>query len=238
MIRIAALDDEEQWITTERQITEQCFQPEEYEFSSYTSVDEFLSELNEKKCDIYLLDMEFPVSSGFSGLAIGKVIKDLYEEAVIIYITGHVEYAIEAFEVNAFRYIPKVMLEEKLPEAYRVIANKIRQRRKEYLTVTLENRMEKIDKSQIYYLVKEKKYVIITHTEGKCKVRTSLDEMQRRLNMDCFLRIDKGCVVNIMHVMSLAHYQVKMRNGNYLTISHPQIQNVKTKITEYWRHTC
>ena len=66
--------------------------------------------------------------------------------------------------------------------------------------------------------------------------RVSTDvEIQERLNQDCFLRIDKGCVVNIKHIMSVEPYQVKMRTGVCLTVSHPQFKNVKGKIAEYWR---
>lgn len=235
MIKIVALDDEELWIASERQITEQYFKSGEYEFLGYTSVQEFLLNLERTESDIYLLDMEFPEKNEISGLAIGKKIKDLYPKSTIVYITGHIEYAIDAFEVNAFRYIPKAMLDKKLPEAYNAIAYKISLQKEEFFAVMMEKRMEQIAKSQIYYLYKDKKYVIIVHSEGECKVRASLDEIQKRLNQECFLRIDKGCVVNITHVMSFEHYQLKIRNGTYLTISHPQMKNVKQKITEYWR---
>ena len=39
MIRIATLDDETQWLTTERIITEQCFESGDYSFSAYNDVD-------------------------------------------------------------------------------------------------------------------------------------------------------------------------------------------------------
>ena len=48
MIRIATLDDETQWLTTERIITEQCFESGDYSFSAYNDVDKFLLELKYK----------------------------------------------------------------------------------------------------------------------------------------------------------------------------------------------
>ena len=39
MIRIATLDDETQWLTTERIITEQCFESGDIVFSAYNDVD-------------------------------------------------------------------------------------------------------------------------------------------------------------------------------------------------------
>ena len=126
-------------------------------------------------------------------------------------------------------------MEKKLPEAYKVLESEIGHRKEEYFEVVTEKRMERIAKSQIYYMYKEKKYVVLIHSKGECKIRTSLGEIQERLNQDCFLRIDKGCVVNIKHIMSVEPYQVKMRTGVCLTVSHPQFKNVKDKIAEYWR---
>ena len=53
MIRIATLDDETQWLTTERIITEQCFESGDYSFSAYNDVDKFLLELKYKENDLY-----------------------------------------------------------------------------------------------------------------------------------------------------------------------------------------
>lgn len=231
MISIAALDDDEKWIITEKLITEQIFLENEYEFLGYTKIEDFLVDLERKKCDIYLLDMELPETNGFS---IGKAIKDFHEKAIIVYITNHVQYAIEAFEVNAFRYIPKNMLEEKLPEAYQAITDKIKQRREEYLIISSERHMERIPISDIYYLIKSKKYVIIKHKGGICKVRATLERIHGDLNKKSFLKIDKGCIVNIIHIMSLEHYQVKMRNGEFLPVSQPRLKNVKESIAAYW----
>ena len=52
MIRIATLDDETQWLTTERIITEQCFESGDYIFSAYNDVDKFLLELKYKENDL------------------------------------------------------------------------------------------------------------------------------------------------------------------------------------------
>ena len=55
-----------------------------------------------------------------------REIRKYYFDPFIIYITDHVEYSPEAFEVNAFRYIPKIKLQEKLPEALSYAVVKIR----------------------------------------------------------------------------------------------------------------
>ena len=51
-------------------------------------------------------------------MEVSREIRKLYPEPVIIFITNYADYAIEAYEVNTFRYIPKSRLERKLSEAY------------------------------------------------------------------------------------------------------------------------
>lgn len=235
MIKIAALDDEEKWIQTEKKIAEQVFKIDEFEFFGYTKAEDFLSDLRKKEYDIYLLDMELPTENG---LSIGKKIKESYESAVIIYVTGHVEYAVEAYEVNAFRYIPKTMLEQKLSEALNAVFYTLSLQKEEYLSLVRCHRIEKIPIRHIYYMIKDKKYVIIIQRGGEYRVRMTLEQIQQQLHQDCFLKIDKGSIVNIDHVMSMEHYQVKMRDGKYLAVSHPQAKQVKMKIADYWRHKC
>lgn len=233
MIKIAAVDDDKEWLRTERRITEQFFQGKEnYKLYEYSNIEKFLLELEDEYFDIFLLDMELPETNG---LKIAGKIKQIQVDSLIIYITNYVEYAVEAFEVNAYRYIPKNILEEKLPEAYGTLLTELNERKVKYFVIQNNSHMEKIPEDQIYYLHKDKKYVIVVHKFGESKIRTTLDEVQQELNQADFVRIDKSYIVNLKHVMGLGKSQIKLRNNTYLPVSQPQLTNVKKRISEYWR---
>ena len=233
MIKIAALDDEKEWLETERKITEHFFKEKEsYKFCAYSNVEKFLLELEEGYFDLFLLDMELPQ---MNGLKIAKKVKQIQAAPLIIYVTNYVEYAVEAFEVNAFRYIPKKLLREKLPEAYATLLDEIHERKETYFVAQNNSHMEKIPEDQIYYIYKDKKYAFVVHKFGESKIRATLDEIYQKLNADEFIRIDKSYVVNLRHVMALEKRQVKLRNGTLLPVSQPQLANVKKRISEYWR---
>lgn len=238
MIRIAALDDREEWLKTEEEITKKYFKEcdEEYLFCSYSNVNKFLLDLDEGiYFDIYLLDIEMPETNG---IKVAREIKKVCLDSFIIYITGYIEYAVEAFEVNAYRYIPKKMLEEKLPEAYHSLKPKLVREEGPYYIIQTSSRLEKLEQKEIYYLQKDKKYVIFTHKDGTSKERVTLDEANRELEEESFVRIDKGCIVNLRHIMKLENRSVKMRDGAYLPVSQPQLAIVKRRIAEYWRKSC
>lgn len=238
MITIAALDDQKEWLEEEAEITKTYFEAKEkdYRFLPYNEVSVFLKDMEaDKLADIYLLDIELPDTDG---LKIARKIKELHYEARIIYITGYVEYAIEAFEVNAYRYIPKTMLREKLPAAYMSLEQKLVPKDEAYYTIEMNSRMERIEQKQIYYLQKDKKYVVLTTKDGESRVRATLDEVLKDLEQHSFVRIDKGCIVNLRHIMKLERREVKMRNGVYLPVSQPQLPIIKRRIMEYWRESC
>ena len=61
-----------------------------------------------------LLDIEMP---GISGMEIPQQLKGFLPNVRIIFVTSHTEYAIDAFELSIFRYVPKNNLEVKLAAA-------------------------------------------------------------------------------------------------------------------------
>ena len=108
MIRIMILDDDEMYLKKEKDITEQYFAEKNVDctVTIYQNVEWFLLGLNEEKFDMYILDIRMP---GENGIEAAREIRRLYPDPVIIFITNFVDYAIEAYEVNTYRYIPKVL---------------------------------------------------------------------------------------------------------------------------------
>lgn len=239
MLKIAVLDDEKKYIQIIRNITGEVM-PRlgfEYELRSYTNVNIFLTDFAEKECfDICLLDVEMPQ---MDGLEVARRIRRECATSTIIYITNYVDYAIEAFEVNAYRYIPKCCLEEKLPEAYRALGAMYQSEHQKVYSITTAARVERIPYREIYYIKKEGKYVRIVHQRGESRVRVTLAEVLEELDGAEFLVIDRGYVVNINHVLSLKQQQILLKDGSVLPVSKPRLSQVRQEIMNYWgREAC
>ncbi len=236
MLKIAVLDDQEEYVKKIRDLITQSMQNlgVPYRFKKYTQAKELLSDLQEKEYfDIYLLDVEMPE---LSGLEVARQIRKECWGPIIIYITNYVEYAVEAFEVNAYRYIPKSMLEEQLPKALAALIAQLEKVEDEVYKVEKGYQFERIPHQEIYYLKKEEKYVLIVHKRGKSRVRKTLMEMMDDLGRsDYFIKIDRSYVVNVLHIMSLKNQQILLRDGSKLPVSKPRLVQVKREILEYWR---
>lgn len=224
MVSIAVLDDEIVYIDQIRKITEACMKQmnTEYEFRGYEKEQDILEDLKKGiYYDLYLLDVQLP---DINGLEIARQIRRRYEEPVLIYITNYVDYAVEAFEVNAFRYITKQTLEEKLPQAYQAVKILLEKKKvsDRFYGIERYGNLEKIFHKDIYYLKKDRKYVIFVHKNGKSRVRSTMKEILEELQDERFLAIDRSYVVNINHVQAIKKREMYIKNGDILPVSKPR----------------
>lgn len=237
MVKIAVLDDQESYFNSIEVITKKFMSERaiSYEIFTYISPEDLLYDIAEdNKYDIYLLDVELPT---ISGLEVARKIREKYYEPIIIYITNYVEYAIEGYEVNAYRYIPKIMLEQKLPEAYALICPSIENKKKEFYIIEKNHKLERIAYEDIYYIKKDKKYIFIVHKYGISNDRKTIVEFIESVkNYDLFIEVDRSYIVNILHVMSLKDQKIILRNGDSIPISKPKLSYVKKEIMKIWRN--
>lgn len=234
MIRVMILDDEQMYLEKEKQITEKYFAEKgmSCKIDFYLNAEWFLYGLKEEVYDLYILDVEMP---GINGIEVAKEIRKRYPEPVIIFVTNYMEYAVEAYEVNTYRYIPKMILDAKLPQAYDALLPEIMEKEEQYYIIEKKGEIEKIAYSDIFYLKKEGKYVVFVHRRGESRVRKSLKLVQEELNSDEFLLVDKGYVVNIRHVMKMKGLDVYLRDGMILPVGTARLGQVKRAIVEFWR---
>lgn len=181
--------------------------------------------------DLILLDIEMP---GSSGMELAGKIKPVLPNAKIIFITSHIEYAIDAFELSVFRYVPKQDREKRLFSAIRDAVKLLAIEDGRVYTIQTNSRLEKIPYREIYYIERDGKNATIVTESGTSKVRKSLQQVYEELASEEFLYIDRGCIVNLIHVMQVKDGMAVLKNQTALPISRSHLKEVKEHINEYW----
>lgn len=235
MIQLAICDDEPQAVALHRRLAEEALQAigAAATVTTYTASENLLADICDDGFffDLILLDIEMP---GVDGMALVEKITPLLPQVRVIFITSHVEYAIDAFALNIFRYVPKQELDRRLPQAVQDAAQLILLEDGRSYVIQTANRLEKLPYKDILYMAREGKNVCFITTQGVSLERTSLQQVMERLDAEEFIYIDRGMIVNLIHVMQVKDGFAVLSNGTRLPISRSHLQDVKRTLNTYW----
>lgn len=235
MLHIAVCDDDMSAVQSHRLIAEDCLRQcgSVGEIVTYTNSDNLLYDITEDQFffDLILLDIEMP---GSSGMELAEKIKPCLPNVKIIFITSHIEYAIDAFELAIFRYVPKEDTGKRLPAAIVDAVKLIALEDGKTYTIRTNSRLEKIPYKEIYYIERDGKNASITTAGGIARVRKSLQQVYAELDAEEFIYIDRGCIVNMIHIMQVKDSTVVLKNGVSLPVSRSHLREVKEQINTYW----
>lgn len=182
--------------------------------------------------DLFLLDIEMP---GIDGRELAKSIHNNMPAAKVIFITSHLEYAVEAYEFSIFRYIPKTAIEEKLSAALNDFYKLYRLERNEFYTIQVKNYVEQLSYRDILYILKEGKYAVFHLANGRTNsVRKTLAQIFKEINKDYFYFADRGCIVNLANVLGMNENGILFSDNQRLAISKASISDFKTILLRFW----
>ena len=171
---------------------------------------------------------------GHSGMELAGKLRPALPQVKVIFITSHIEYAVDAFELSVFRYVPKSDAAKRLPAALDDAIRLISLEEGKYYTIQTSSRLERIPCKEIYYIERDGKNARITARSGVSKVRRSLQQVYEELDAEEFIFIDRGCIVNMIHIMQVRGGSVLLKDGTALPVSRSHLQAVKDQINRYW----
>ena len=190
--------------------------------------------------DVVFLDIEMPK---MNGLEAAKALVELKKVPLIVFATAYPEFAAEAFRINAIDYLLKPYDEEQLKQTIDRIEKRL------YPT-TSANHSETIGKlaveadgeityilpQSILYIYRDEKVTkIITSTKGY-EIRTTLKELESRLEPFSFFRIHKSTLVNLRYVSRISPwfngaYQLELEGvEDQLSVSRNYVKDLRQRL--------
>lgn len=234
MIRIAICDDEKEAMRKNAiKVNKYLKEMKKYpDVKLYSSAENLEYDIKEGKVyDLMLMDIEMP---GKSGMDIAKMVKERSVETLIIFITSHSEYAMDSYELSVFRYILKENIDNKLLDAIRDAVKCIELQRDRMYIINMPTRYERIPYENIFYIRREGKNAYFITNNGKRQIRKAICKIYSELDKKQFTYVDRGCIVNIKHVMRMENDEVVMRNGDVLIVSKKRAQDLRRTLNRYW----
>jgi len=190
---------------------------------------------NIHRYDLFILDLEMP---DLPGDVLVQKIKEVKKDASIILLTSHDEYALDAFELEVFRFIPKGQYKVRLCRAIDIIyERKLKSSDKYYIHHSREGE-EKILHSNIVYISKDQKNsILVTEANEAKSVRMSLADIHTGLGSDDFIFINRGIIVNINHIHRITRQPfdgVELTNGKTFEISKARVKEIVQLLNITW----
>lgn len=179
--------------------------------------------------DIYLLDMLMPQKNGID---IAAQLRKLGSESVIIYITSSEDFALDAYQVHAVRYLLKPVRETDFFEAMDHALSQMEPKKGPVYPVKTKDGLVSVPYSKIAYIENASRMLEVHLTDStvirSIFIRKSFDqEISRLLEDRNFLQVHKSFVINLKYVRMLMPDHIVMENGKNIPISKTRAGNVK-----------
>ncbi|MDN3724817.1 LytTR family DNA-binding domain-containing protein [Aequorivita sp. SDUM287046] len=184
-----------------------------------------ISDIDEKRPDLIFLDINMKDMNGFEVLQ--RI--TLSPKPIVIFVTAYDNYALKAFDVDAFDFLLKPFkddrffktmekvrkisskeadenFENRIIELFNLYKSKSQKAASlEKLAVKQGNRTILLNPADIMYITASGSYSEIFVADKKYVLRESLNKLCEALDSNKFIRIHRSTIVNLPHVKELIH---------------------------------
>jgi len=163
---------------------------------------ELLDYLQSNTADIVFLDIEMPQ---INGLEIAKILRTtIPNPPQIVFSTGYGQFAVQAFDLQAFDYVLKPYTQERILITIMRYRNHKKQTENSKpkdsfkLPIWYNDKMILLNpESEISLVRAEQQRIIISTNKGEFEINAPLKELEQKLKDHGFLRTHKSYIVNV-----------------------------------------
>lgn len=179
--------------------------------------------------DALLLDIDLGEDSGID---IAAWVARNYPDIVTVFVTGHRDFAEEAFEVEAVGYLVKPYdakkMEHVMAKVITILDRKKREDAGTEIVITDENIKKKIDCRDILYIERQQARSIIKTRDNEYQVYETITSLCERIG-DSFIRVNQGEVVNKAMISEIKGNVVYLKNGMQMSVGRTYRKSVQEK---------
>ncbi|MGL5755797.1 MAG: LytR/AlgR family response regulator transcription factor [Paraclostridium sp.] len=226
MIKIVVCEDEKEQQELLKTYIDQIFEglSVQYKMEVFNSGEELL-ESYPKDIDILLLDIQM---GQINGMDTARKIRTIDEKVEIIFITSLIEYALDGYEVNAYRYLIKPVKYENLKSNIINCVKEVYIKNK-YIIVKEEGNQIKLDVNEITYIEVQKETITIHTLNEVYKTKGTMNNIEKEIDCSRFFRCHKSFLVNLEHIKSIKQYVAILVNSEEIPISRYRFKDTKDR---------
>lgn len=200
------------------------------QLSVCASGSEFLK-LPQEKWDLVLMDVEMP---GQNGIETARQLRRVNDRAAIIFITNYIQYALEGYEVQAFRYLLKPIDAAQFEQVVGTALDEIHHRQTAYLQLKGRSEIIRLAIDELIYAETERGHLLL-HTP--CKVLecySTMEKLEQELKQEAFFRCHSSFLVALEAVRQIEKQDVVLKDGTRVPVSKNRKKGMKQALTNFW----
>ncbi|PCD81695.1 DNA-binding response regulator [Lysinibacillus fusiformis] len=207
------------------------------------SLKDFYNTTQYEQVDCVFLDIELGMNNG---LDLAKQLLLHTKRPEIIFATAFDEYALQAFEVNAFDYILKPFEAQRVQAAVEKLVAKKRAAQAKTMEEIKISQLDKLDKLTVYvndrillmkiqdilYCTSEDSKTVVVTEQGRFFASESLAALEKKLTLKGFVRVHRAFIVNLEHIVELepwssSKYNLILDNRHSIPVSRLYMKDVR-----------
>ncbi len=199
------------------------------EYHGFQSGKQLRNYLETKPLDVLFLDIDL---GDETGIEIASWVAKNHPHIITVFVTGHREFAEEAFAVEAVGYLVKPYDIKKMESTMKRVMSQLDKKEEPQedfgLIITDENLKKKIDIRDIMYIERQQAKSIIVTQEKEYQVYETITSLCERIG-EGFIRVNQGEVVNAELIKEIKGNTIYLKDGKEMTIGRTYRKDVLSR---------
>lgn len=233
VLKILICDDELPIARQIASVTDDALQNTEHRIVICNTEAELLSSIRKDSLSIALLDIE--LSGSKSGIELAGYILKQNPECRILFLTSHIQYAQDVYDVEHVGFILKSEMKERLPQALLKILDRLAKEESQTVNINTGHTILILQQSRIRYMERRARLSLLYTTDRKDPISTyeHLEDILQRMKPDSFFQCHKSFAVNWKYVERMSGSSLFMSDGTAIPISRSHYQDARKSLLRY-----
>lgn len=243
-VQIALCDDETAALNKTEEILsdyEQKNRDMDFIIERFKRADELLYMVREGKYLPHLIFMDVYMTGETGenvplGIGAARQLRDMGNEAKLVFLTTSKEYALDAFEVEAFQYMLKPVQPDKLFSLLDRFRKEIEEEREKYILLRVEGEIMKMPVKNIVYCEAQGKRQCIYMTDGTEVLQNLTMAKLYEMCSVCqaLVKVGASYIVHLEHIDSLNAQEAQMDNGQKIYLPRGTYRCLREQYLDYY----
>ena len=174
--------------------------------------------------DIYLNQL--------NGVETARTIREQDEDCAIVFVTTRTDHALEGFDVNALHYLLNPITAAQLDTGFHRLT-RLQKKEPAYITVRSQRLEVRCNVDEIVFAEIYDKLCLIHTKTNTIQTYTPLDEIERQVPVNLFLRCHRSYLVNMSYITRMEDTQFTVHDQHLIPIRKNDRQTLKQRYLDY-----